>query len=64
MLAIFEANAGTFDAFALVAAILFVVAAFLSLPARDDNTPVRAYNWTLAMLASAVFAFAFLFMTP
>jgi hypothetical protein len=64
MLALFDADTGTFDLMVAIAGCLFVIAAFLSRPVHDANTPVRAYNWTIAFVASAVVAFAFLFMTP
>ena len=64
MLAIFEANAGTFDVFAIIAAVIFVVAAFLAAPDRTAPVPRGAWAATVGYIGLAVFAFGFLFMTP
>ncbi len=64
MLAILEANLATFDVFALVATVVFLVAAFLARPDRATNPPAAAWATTLAYIGLAVFACAFLFMTP
>ena len=64
MLALFDISYGTFDIFALIAAIEFLVAAYLF--GRTNRADNAAWTLTAASLQAvglAIFSFAFLFLT-
>lgn len=62
MLAIFDADAGNFDVAILIAVIAFIVAGVLALPGKA--APVKAFAASVGFFAAAVFALAFLWLTP
>ena len=63
MLALFDVDHGTFDVIVVIAVIGLLISAFWS-ARRADGNGLSVTAGTLQTLCLAVFAFAFLFLTP